>query len=258
MCNPRYVRITATRQLDEAWQREVTRVVSLQENVRGEARVRQPLGATVSRPALRALESALAGPASGWVESDEGYRFDVEGGYAIYHPDDQSLEVVAYMEAEVRAEAEARDVLEGRVTGEVTVEAEGHYYDDGWGGHNEASGRRAAEAAADQRLAAAARARVENEARETEARASSRIEAAARSQAEEELRRRAAERQAALAAQARRHLEIIGVRARQAFHGLLAQAYRDAILAYARQHQAEGVQCHDDGEVVEIEFSLRR
>lgn len=257
MCNPRRIQITATRQLNEAWQREVTRAVSLSESVRGEARVRQPLGATLSRPALRALESALAGNDSGWAETGEGYRYEVEGGYAVYHTGEQALEIVAYLEDEVEARAEQTTRLEGRVTEEIVAEGEGQYYDDGWGGRNEERGRHDAHTQAERKLDAAARARLERAGQEAEAQMVSGFEAAVRTQAEGELRRRAAERQAALAEQARRHLESVGLRARQAFHQLLAHAYRDAILAYARQHRAEGIQCHEDGEVVEIEFSLR-
>jgi hypothetical protein len=257
MCNPRRVRVTATRQLDEAWQREITRTVSLRESVRGEARVRQPLGQTLGTPALRALESALAASASGWTQVAEGYRYDVEGGYAVYHTDEQTLEIVGVMEAEVQADVKQTRQLEGRVNAEISAEGEGQYYDDGWGGSNEETGRQAAQTDAERKLQTEARQRLEAAAQEAELQISTDLEATAQAEAEAEIRRRAEERQAQLAQQARGHLESVGMRARQAFHGLLAQAYRDAILAYARQHQAEDIQFHEDGEVVEIEFSLR-
>ena len=50
MCNKRQVKIMATQQLCEAWQREVTRTVQLSGRVTGEARVRQPLDGTLGGP----------------------------------------------------------------------------------------------------------------------------------------------------------------------------------------------------------------
>src|SRR5262249_57039713 len=57
MCNPRRVRITATRELAEAWQREVTRSVQLRGRVVGEARARQALGDALSTPVRVAFEA---------------------------------------------------------------------------------------------------------------------------------------------------------------------------------------------------------
>jgi FtsH ternary system domain X2 len=258
MCNPRRVRITTTRQLDQAWQREITRTVSLRESVRGEARVRQQLGSTLGRPALRALESALAGNQSGWTETAEGYRHEVEGGYAIYNTDEQTLEIVAVSEDEVQAEGQETQRIEGRLSREISAEGEGQYYDDGYGGSNEESGRKAAQAHAERNLDLATQQYLDAAANEGEVRLSSTVEAAALNRAQEEIRQRADERQRGLEQEARRHLENVGLRARQAFHHLLADAYRDAILAYARSHNAEGIEYREDGEVVEIEFSLRQ
>ncbi len=78
-----------------------------------------------------------------------------------------------------------------------------------------------------------------------------------RHQAEIKLQQLAAERQATLSMQAREHLNTVGVRCRQAFHRVLAIAYRDVILAYARRNQAENIQYSEDGNIIEIEFNLR-
>ena len=78
MCNPRRIRVSASRQIDEAWQHEVSRTVELSATVTGEARVRQPLGTELSGQTLRALEVALAAPDSGWVQIENGYRMTVE------------------------------------------------------------------------------------------------------------------------------------------------------------------------------------
>ncbi len=254
MCNPRRIRVTATRQLDEAWEREVSRTVELRERVIGEARVRQQLDASLGGPTLRALEAALAAEDSGWTEVDEGYRFTVEGGYVTYLFDERALEIVAVLEDEMQALGEETQVLEGAVRTEISAEGEGRYYDDGWRGHTLEDGRKKAQAAAERELDSIARALVEQAANEAAVQAAAEIEAAARAQAKTRLRQSATE----LSEQARQHLDTVGLRCRQAFHQVLAQAYRDAILAYARRHGAEKIQCTEGNDVVEIEFSLQR
>jgi hypothetical protein len=256
MCNARRIRITATRQLDQAWQREVSRSVDLCTGVVGEARVRQPLDATLGGPALNALEAILAGGESGWTEVDQGYRFDVEGGYVIYLVDERALEIVAQTEDVVQATGEASTVLEGQVREEVSVQGVGKYYDDGYGGHTPERAQEAAEKDADTKLDNAAQAKVEDAQKEAEDRESGRVEAEARAKAQEQLQQRAAQRQEQLEEQARQHLETVGLRSRQAFHRVLAQAYRDAILTYARRQGAEGVVCNENEDSVEIEFSM--
>ena len=49
MCNPRRVTVTATRDIAEAWRREVSRTVQLTEQVTGEARLRQTLSSRLGR-----------------------------------------------------------------------------------------------------------------------------------------------------------------------------------------------------------------
>jgi len=257
MCNPRRIRVTATRQLNEAWQREVSRTVELQQQVIGEARVRQPLDTTLGTPALRALESALATDASGWREVKEGYRYDVEGGYAIYLVDEQALEIVATLEGEVQTSAQETRRLEGLVNTEVSAEGEGGYYDDGWGGYTREFAQEQAQTAAQRQLDEIAHSQIQQAQNEAETQAAADIETAARTQAEIRLQQLAAERQATLSTQARQHLDTVGVRCRQAFHRVLATAYRDAILAYARRNGADNIQCSEENNMIEIEFNLR-
>lgn len=176
MCNPRRIRVTATRQLNQAWEREVSRTVELQQQVIGEARVRQPLDATLGTPALRALESALVADDSDWREVEEGYRYDVEGGYVIYLVDEQALEIVAALPDEVQTSAQASRRLEGTVNTEISAEGEGRYYDDGWGGRTKKVAEREAQIAAQQQLDNMSRAQIERAENEAEARAARDIE----------------------------------------------------------------------------------
>lgn len=258
MCNSRRIRITATRQIDEAWQREVSRTVELCGSVVGESRVRQPLDATLGGPALQALESALAADDSGWTEVDEGFRYDVQGGYVVYLVDERALEMVAVLEDIVQAEGQASTVLEGRLSETVSAQGVGKFYVDGWGGRTREKGEKDAKTDAQRKLDETARARVEQAGKEAESNVSGQVEAEARAQASEQLQEKAAQRQAELEEQARQHLETVGLRCRQAFNRVLGQAYRNSILAYAKRHGAENIQCSEDNDVVEIEFSVQR
>lgn len=258
MCNPRRIKVSATREIYEAWQREITRTVELTQQVAGEARIRQPLGDTLGRPVLRTLETVLADPESGWVEVDEGYRYEVEGGYVVYLTDEQALEMVAVLSDRIQATGEGTQQLRGVVQDELAAEGEGRYYDDGWGGRTREVGEREARAAAEQLLDETTQARILQAQEAAEAEAAQGVEAAARAQAEVQLQQRAAERRAALADEARQHLETVGLRGRQVFNRALGQAYRDAILAYARVNGADNIQCQQEGNVIEIEFNLQR
>lgn len=256
MCNPRRIRVSATRQLDEAWQREVSRRVELQARVVGEARVRQNLEGTVGRPALLALEGVLAAPGSGWERVERGFRYGVEGGYVLYATDDQTLEIVATQSDEVRALGEATETLSGQLQTTLEREGEFHYYDDS--NITTPAAETQARRVAEQNLESAARAERQRVADEAESAASSQIESEARNRANAQLEQKAQRRQEELSAQAREHLRTVGVRARQVFHRALASAYREALLSYARRNGAEIMHCNEDGESFEIEFRVAR
>jgi len=248
--------VSATRQLDEAWQREVLRRVELQARVVGEARVRQNLEGTVGRPALLALEGVLAAPSSGWVRVERGFRYDVEGGYVLYATDDQMLEIVATQSDEVQALGEATETLSGQLQTTIEREGEFRYYDDS--GISETVAESAARRDAEQNLESAAQAERQRVMGEAESAASSQLEGEARQRAVAQLEQNTQRRREELSAQAREHLRTVGVRARQVFHRALASAYREALLSYARRNGAEGVQYTEDGDSFEIEFRVAR
>lgn len=258
MCNPRRIRVTATQQIEEGWERIVRRTVEMRGSVSGEARVRQALDDSIGGPALVMLEAILASGHPDWAETQEGYRCSVPGGYVVYRPSDRSLEMVATLESEVMVSGEAEQRLQGVASGEVTAEGEATYYDDNWGGRTEEHAREEAAAAAQRRLDQARQARLEEDQRQAEAAAAESIESDAQRQAQVALEQAAAQRRAELDHQAAAHLEAVGLQCRQRFHRLLGEAYRDAILAYAQANRAEGIECRDDGTTVEIEFLVRR
>jgi hypothetical protein len=260
MCNPRRVEITATRQVAEAWQREVERVAEQAMTITGEARVRHALDASVAAPALAALEAALEAGMPGWQrtgdDDDAGYRCDVDGGHVVYLPGTRTLEIVAVAEGEVRGRGSARARLEGRV--ETAIEGSGAsiYYDDGYGGRTQDVAEQEARQEADLGIARQVAARLDEAARTAEAEAEAALRARAEEAARADLQARAAVQRRALDADAAGRLETVGARARQAFHRLLAVAYRDALLALARARGAQEIHCSDAGEVLEIEFLL--
>jgi hypothetical protein len=252
------VTTTLTRDLAEAWQREVTRTVDLRTRVTGEARIRQPLEASIGVPALRALQVAIAAPDSGWRPVEEGYRHDVEGGYVVYLVDEKALEIVAVLEDDVEAQGKASEVLTGEVRERISGQGTATIYDDGWGGWTEERAEQETHRIAEQQLEETARRRVEQAQREAEEAQDPALRARADAAARAELDRAASERQAALARQARERLEAVGLRCRQVFHASLAHAYRDAILAYARGHGAQNISCREEGDTLEIEFHVQR
>ena len=258
MCNPRRVCVNATEEIQAAWDRVVRRTVELSDCVSGEARIRQELDASVSSAALAALEHILDQGQDGWTAVPEGFRFDVEGGWVIYHVDDQSLEFVAIMQDIVQVTGDAEARLEGVLETAVTVEGEGRYYDDNWGNRTENDARRDAEADAKKKIDAARREQVRLAQEQAETAASDDIEAQARRRAEQHLAHEGAARRAELERQAAAHLETVGVRCRQEFNRVLALAYRDAVLAWARTNGGQDIQCNENGGVIEIEFMAER
>jgi hypothetical protein len=238
MCNPRRVQVTATRQVVESWEHEMRRLSTSTGTAVGEMRIREALDADIGAPTLEALIAVLEA-SDGWEPADGAFRYDLdESSYLVYHVEDQELEIVVRLADEVRVEAEATTTTAGELNEEITVTGTGRYYDDGWGGITEDDARRAAANQAENLLDEALR-------------------AAADQQAAAELAAQIAERSQALRADALRQLAAVGIQARGIFNQALAQAFREAILAYAREHGAEGLSCSEQDGVVDIQFEIR-
>jgi hypothetical protein len=258
MCNPRRVRVRATRELARAWAYEVRRTVTRSGAAVGEARVREPLGATVGVPALAALERVLA-ETPGWVHDPENdtYRHHLDGGAVIYHPATRELEIVATAQADVEISADATTRVGGELGGSVEAEGVGIYYDDLWGGITEQDAERAARADAERALDEEVRQREERERAQAEEREGEAVARQAEERADEALAVATAARAEQLRVDAAARLTAIGVVGRNLFNQALAVAYRDAILAFARSRHAEGISCTENGGVIDIEFELQ-
>lgn len=263
MCNPRRVQVTATRQVREAWEREVRRAATVSAEVGGEARIRQQLDASVGAPALMAMQLRLArgaeGGCDGWAaQADGAYRHDVEGGYLLYRPDQRTLEIVATVAETLTETGVASRTVGGRLETDIEAAGEAGYYDDGWGGHTEERARREAEQAAERNAEASARERLQAAADAAEQAADAQLTEAAAAAGRQRLAERAELHRAELEQRAREHLGEVGIRARQAFHRLLALGYRDALEGLARRRGvAPGdIDTRETDEYLEIELLL--
>lgn len=256
MCNPRRIRVRATRQLAEAWEQVIRRQATRRGAASGQARVREPLADSIGGPTLTALTAVLARRA-GWQEDSNGaFRHELDGGWIVFDPATRDLEIIATVTAEVSVTEEASTVIATGVDDTIEAEGVGTYYDDGWGGITEQDAQRAAEADLERSLDEALEARREQARAAADAQAGEVVERRADERAEAAFAAAAQARSAELRREAASRLMAVGVQARALFHEALAEAYRDAILAYARSRAASNLQLSEHDGVLEIEFEL--
>ncbi|MFD3928176.1 hypothetical protein [Streptomyces sp. NPDC058614] len=257
MCNPRRVRVRATRELAHAWEQEIRRRVTRTGETHGEARIREPLGDTVGLPALTALPAVLA-RTPGWEQDEDGlFRHVLHGGSIVYDPATRELEISARVAATVTASGEAATVVQAEVNDTVEAEGVGTYYDDDWGGLTEEDATREAHQDLERALAAARQDRLDEERRSAEERESGALDEQAGARADRAFSAAAEARAGELRAAAEELLLAVGVEGRNLLHRALAEAYRDALLAYARLRGAERLNVSETDGVLEIEFDLR-
>ncbi len=259
MCNPRRVEVRATRELAQAWREEVARTARARGVALGEARLVHPLGTALGVPARRMFERGLEADTR-WEFDGQAHRFEVDGGYALYYPDTGELELVATLEADVEVSATVTDEVSGvlRATFEATREA--NYYDDGYGGRTRTAAERQARQQAEAEAERQARAHVDTElARVRQDAVAARGEQLvdeAEAAAQQRLAARTAARRAELGQQAAGRLEGMLGHVQLEVNQRVAAAYRDAVLAYARQHGAEALTYTESNGVIDIQFEL--
>ncbi|GGK97260.1 hypothetical protein Sme01_35750 [Sphaerisporangium melleum] len=257
MCNPRRIQVRATRRLAESWDHEVRRAVELTGEAVGEARVGERLAASVGAPTLAALARVLA-RTPGWEEDDDGvFRHPLDGGTISYDPATRELEITARVSERVRATGTATATVRAELDDVLDVTGTGTYYDDGWGGITRRDATAQAGRAAEEELDRQAEQVREQRRRRAEEQAGAGVAEEARRRARDSLDAVRGARGRRLDEQAARVLAVIGAEGRALFHRALAEAYRDAILAYARTRRATGITCSEsDGGVLDIEFEL--
>jgi len=259
MCNPRRVTVSTCRQVREAWEREVERAAEVVDTVTAEARVVQPLDASISGPALMALNAALARGVPGWTETEDGaFRHDVPGGHVVYDPDGRTLEIVATLSETLRSRGRVRERLSGVLEDEIRAEGEAGYYDDGYGGRTHERAETEARATAERAVDRAVRESVDRDAAAAERERDAALRARAEAEARERWTADAAARREELTRQAAAELRSVGAMTRQAFHRLIALGYRDTLVALARRRGVADGDIHrrETDDVLEIEFLL--
>lgn len=256
MCNPRRIRVRATRELAEAWAQEVRRQVTRSGSVAGQAMVREPLSDTVGGPTLNALTQVLA-HRDGWSEQPDGtFAYQLDGGVIAFDPSTRELVITATVIAEVNVTGEASATVQSQVSGSVEAEGVGTYYDDGYGGLTEQTAQRDAEQNLARALDEAQRQRREAATREADAAAGDAVAREAAERADAALAAASTAREAELRRAAAERLLSVGAAGRALFNAALAEAYRDAILAYARSRRASNLHHSEQDGVLDIEFEV--
>jgi len=255
MCNPRRVRVQVTRQLTETWDHEVRRQVALSGRAVGRAAIREQVGDRLGRPVLAVLDRTLA-DTDGWQATDDGYRIDLDGGYAQYHSNTGELEVIAELAEDIQAQGEAATTVRAEVEALIEAQGTGRYYDDGWGGLTEDSARRDAEAYAQQTLERVAAERISQARAAAESGADQQVRAQAEAAAQEALAAATTARVQHLQRLAEEHLAEVGVQARGRFNQAVARAAHTAVLAYARTRRAQDLRVNERDGVITIQFEM--
>jgi hypothetical protein len=262
VCNPRRVRVRASRRLAEAWQAEITRTVQASGTVTGEARLFQPFAASLPGPVRARLAELLAVDPT-WRQVDGGFRYTLPDGYVQYRPDTGELEIVAQVTATVTAEGTARRTRSGVGEGEADAEAEAGYYADGYGGRTKTvaekeAGQLAGEHAERQAMEQAVREAAEQREQAERALAAEAgdVDAEAHAQALRELEEERLRQVGDLDAQAGEQIQQRYGEYLRAINVPLARAYRDVLLVRAAQADATGLYHREEGGIIEIQFEL--
>ena len=258
MCNPRKIRVRASRRLAEAWQTEITRTAQVTDTLTGEAHIIQPFGASLAEPVrVRFAELLAADPA--WQETGEGYRYQLPNGYLLYRPETGELEITANVSGEITGEATAVRAATGVAVGAADAEVEERYY-GGQRTRAEMRGRLAAERAADERARAeltASKAQRIAEAQRALEEASDEVVQEARDRARQELTDRRDERQRELDAAAGRQAAQLNDEFLRVVNQALTHAYRDVLLERARHSDAGNLFYEEHDGVIDIQFEIR-
>lgn len=262
MCNPRRVLVNLRQVVQEAWRTTVEQTARAEGEAAeiGRVTVELRLDAELGDLALAMLERLLRGDFADcepWARDDAGnYRRDLDDVTLVYQPGDRHLTVEARLAERVGVEARAAAEASGFTVGEVTAEAAGRYYEDNWGGYNEARARRVAEAEAETRLAAA----VDQLHRQQNAAALAAAADVARASATEAAAVQLARARDEVRAALRQRLEAALVAANEGVqhtvNRLIGEAYRHALIQLAQDSGGRVLTDERTGSVINLELEL--
>lgn len=262
MCNPRRVMIHLARCIEEAWQRTIEATASESGGVAERAQLSAdvPLDAEMGDMALEMLERVLSGEFEGfkpWDRDGQGrYRRDLGDVTMIYDPQSHRLSIETQLSEMVSAEARGAAEASGFTVGEVTAEAIGRYYEDGWGGRTEERAMEEAQTEAERKLQEA----VEALHREQNAPALEAAEAQAQAEAQEQAREALAQRQAEVRAALRERMQATLARAEERVYHVMnravGQAYRQTLRRVVRENGGRVLKDEETGSVISMEMEL--
>lgn len=262
MCNPRRVMVHLTRTIEQAWRTNIEQAAKVEGQVQELARmsVDIPLNAEMADVALQMLERILRGECGGlapWPRDDEGnYRQDLGDVVLVYQPGSRQLLVEARLTELISAQASSTAEAHGFTVGEVAVEAVGHYYNDGWGGRNEARARVEAQQEAEKRLQVA----IDALGREQHSAEFQAATQEARMRAEQEANRKLEKRRTEMRMAMRERLqEILANAEGRVYHTinrLVGEAYRQTLIHLVHENGGRVLVDEQTGSVINLELEL--
>ncbi|SFC97513.1 hypothetical protein [Streptomyces aidingensis] len=262
MCSARRIRVRASSRLARMWQEELTRTGEASALVTGEATLREEFGGLLGKAARNAFETAL-GSDTRWEWRDSAYRMETDGGRIAYFPESGELEMTLRLTDVVTARGAAVRTVRGTVDVETTAESSARYFEDGWADLTRESARREAECKAQAEADRDARRqlgrRLEEERRSGRRRLAAEAEQLAAEAARDAERRLAGpcrRRHQELSREAARRLADGRTGFLRPVHEVLAAAYRDTVVGYARANGAEGLTVAEDDGVISVRFEM--
>jgi hypothetical protein len=262
MCNPRRVMIHLARCIEEAWRQTIETTASESGEVAELARLGAdvPLDAEMGDMALDMLERVLSGEFEGfepWARDDRGrYCRDLGDVTIVYDPKSRRLNIETQLSEMVSAEARGAAKASGFTVGQVTAEAVGRYYEDGWGGRTEERAMAEAQAEAERKLDQALKALH----REQNAPAMEAAEAEAKAEAQERAREALAQAQEEVRAALRERMQATLARAEERVYHVMnravGQAYRQTLRRVVRENGGRILKDEETGSVINMELEL--
>ncbi|MFI8536920.1 hypothetical protein ACIGMX_42620 [Streptomyces aquilus] len=262
MCNPRRVRVEATREVVEAWELALERRASASDSVVSELEVRHPFGGTLGLATRQVFEATLT-TADGWRAEEGGHVLELTDGRVRYDPATGELVVTARLEDQVTVEGRAAETLRGSVREQATGSGEGRYFADGFAGRTREVAEREAQVVAEadavrraRELAGRLRVQADRESTTAAAAAEARLQRAADDDARARLAEERERVRADLEARNRERITRLGQDGLRAVNGVLATAYQRALLDFARRHGATGIRQEESDGGIDIEFEI--
>lgn len=262
MCNPRRVMIHLARCIEEAWQQTIEATAAESGEVAELARLSAdvPLDAEMGDMALEMLEQVLGGEFEGFTPWDRDslghYRRDLGDVTLVYDPEQHRLHIETHLAEMVSAEAHGAAEASGFTVGEVTAEAIGKYYEDGWGGRTKERAVAEAESEAEHKLSEA----MDALHREQNAPAFEAAEAEAQAEAQARARQALARRQAEVRAALRERMQVTLAQAEERVYHVMnravGEAYRQTLRRVVRENGGRILKDEETGSVINMELEL--